>query len=242
MEDIFYTSAKPNNDNLIIIDDDNFHHITRVMRMVVGNELYLTNGEGIFYKTELVSIGKKSLTTHIISQWQHERPLTKSIHFFCGILKNRDRFEWITEKLGELGITSLTPLKTERTVKQSGQHERLKKIAISALKQSKNAYLLLVKDEITIKEANELFENNSSVYFLHEKKLDRSKSLQELATHQGTSLFILVGPEGGFSDSEISVFLSKGLTPIWLGQQRFRTETAAIVAASFLNQLFIRHD
>lgn len=243
MDEIYFVSLSPKQDESIVIDDDNFHHITRVMRKQSGDILHITNGAGYFFECEISAVSKHNLTAKILKSIKAEHPLSKKIHFLCGNLKNKDRFEWMTEKLGELGMTSLTPLQTERSVKQSNNTDRLSKIAVSALKQSKNAFLLTVNPIVSLSDL--LRSNNagqSSRFFLHEKKLEKSLSLKQAVVTEGNDLYLFVGPEGGFSDSEIELFLENGLLPIWLGEQRFRTETAVIVSASVINQALIRHD
>lgn len=241
MDELFYISFSPQVNEIITMDDENFHHITRVMRKKVGDNLDLTNGMGNFYHCQITAVSKKSLSAKILTVLDVKHPLTRSIHLYCGVLKNRDRFEWLTEKAGELGISSLTPILTERTVKQSNNIERLQKIAVSALKQSKNAYLLKINPVTDIEKILSGLSDAKAKYFLHEKKLDESVTIFSVKENASSEIHLFIGPEGGFSESEVTEFINRNVQPIWLGEQRFRTESAVLVASSILNQEFISH-
>lgn len=241
MDELFYIPFSPQVNEVVTIDDENFHHIIRVMRKNIGDHLDLTNGTGKYFQCEITGITKKYLTTRILSVHDIKPPMTRSLHLYCGVLKNRDRFEWLTEKSGELGISSLTPIHTERTVKQSNNIDRLQKIAVSALKQSKNTYLLKINSITSLSDILKNAETLTAKYFLHEKKLEHSVSINSVKSSSRTDIHLFIGPEGGFSDSEVASFLKSGIQPVWLGEQRFRTETAVLVAASYLNQEFVSH-
>lgn len=235
MDDLFYFPNIPL-EGSFELDDENFHHIVKVLRYEDQTTLFFTDGNGRLVEGKLTLLSKKNAVVDVLKS-EYKKSLTNlNIHVFAGLLKQNQRYEWMVEKLGELDVRKLTPLLSERTIKNPASIERLKKIAVSAMKQSKNPWLLTIdppeKFEHIVKNYGGQFS-----FICHENKLENSRFIQHLTLERGQQeIFLLIGPEGGFSDKEIELAITNHWNPIFLGSMRFRTETAAIVGVSAIIQ------
>ena len=158
------------------------------------------------------------------------------LHLAIAPTKNNDRLEWFLEKATEIGIDEITPIICENSERKFIKPERLKKIIISAMKQSLKFHLPRLNDMVTLSEFLKQKQTQGK-YIAH--CVENEKQLMKDVLHPQESSTILIGPEGDFSFSEIEKSLQKGYTPITLGKARLRTETAALVSVmnvSFINQ------
>ncbi len=236
MDELFYILPEQISEEKITVYGDDFHHIIRVKRFSENDEVFYSDGMGKIYRTKISQIRKHDFDAEIIDITDVELPLKKRINVFVGILKNKDRLEWIVEKCSELSVSSFTPVNTEHTVKSHLNIERLHKISISALKQSKNSYLMKINPGV---ELSQSLKRNPTLLnlILHEKRMDDSKSLIGIEFENYSEINLFVGPEGGFSDKEILMFSNNKCSFVWMGEQRLRTETAAVASVGILNQL-----
>ena len=212
--DLFYSKFNATN-KLITINEIDSKHITRSFRKNIGDLIRITNGEGLLCETEIVEKGK-NIKVKVISRIIHE-PDKLSIHVAISPLKNISRFEWFVEKATELGISQITPVISRYSEKKKINKDRLERIITSSTFSS----FILNNDEEKIM-ANLRTEN---------------KLKKELFTNN--SVCILIGPEGGFSDEEINIAREKKIKEITLGNNRLRSETAAIYLISALKTLTI---
>ena len=229
---IFYSEqlvAEKNEE--IILDEDTSRHIVQVLRMKTGDGLQLTNGKGSLCTAEIINDNKKKVQVSITESANVEAP-RKSICICLSLLKNANRFEWFLEKATELGITELIPLICERTERQHFRASRMKSILISAMLQSRQCWLPVLREPTMLKDVIEesYHEQKFIAHCIEETKTDLAQSLNK-RTH---SYIILVGPEGDFTPDEISSALQNGFIATSLGNTRLRSETAAMVAAAIL--------
>jgi 16S rRNA (uracil1498-N3)-methyltransferase len=145
-----------------------------------------------------------------------------------------DRFEWFIEKSVEIGIDTITPLLCHRSERRILKTDRLEKLIISTMKQAiiptrPVLHELTGFKEFVIKEDT----NNTDLYIAHCEETDRKKLVE--ACRPGKNTIVLIGPEGDFSPEEISFALRQKYTPVTLGRNRLRTETAGIVACHTVN-------
>jgi len=236
MDELFYIPNDQITEGKIAVSGDDYHHIIRVKRFKENDEVFFANGEGKFYRTKINQIRKHDFDSEIVEITDIPFPLKKRLNVYVGVLKNKDRLEWIVEKCGEFSVSSLTPVNTEFTVKSHLNIERLQKISISALKQSKNSYLMMIKQ---VNGLSQSLKRNPSVLnlVLHEKRMSESQKLIDIELESFLEINLFVGPEGGFSEKEIKLFSDQQASFAWMGEQRLRTETAAVAAVGILNQL-----
>ena len=214
------------------LPEDEAQHCIRVLRLKQGDEIFLTDGKGCFYKAEIGTIsGKRCLVTiketiHQVSPWGCH------LHIAMAPTKNMDRTEWFAEKATEIGFDELTFLNCRFSERKVIKTERIEKILISAVKQSLKATLPILNEMIDFnKFMNKDFKGQKFIAHRYEGE----KPLLKDVLHKGEDALVLIGPEGDFSPEEVEKAIAKGFTPVSLGKSRLRTETAALVACHTLN-------
>lgn len=203
-------------------------HCAKVLRMRVGEEIAAVDGNGNYYVGKLISIGNKECVAEIVSYSENYNSLPYRLHVACAPTKNIDRFEWFLEKATEIGISEITPLICEHSERRQIKSERLEKVIISAMKQSQKACLPKLNEAIGIKEFIE--KHDAAQKFIGYCGEGISKQSFYKLFQPSVDAIILIGPEGDFSEEEIKCCLSENYIPVALGNQRLRTETAAVAA------------
>lgn len=213
--------------NTIEIADEEFHHIKDVMRHKIGDEVFVTDGKGVIYKTEIERFDKKNLSAKIISITKYPNHLS-NITFCIPRLRSTDRFEFALEKCVELGITNFIVFDSQRTVAKGEKLDRWQKIVLAGMKQSLRAWLPSVKYSKSVKEISEL----EGKKFLFDQNAEQT--LSSIINYQLSirKSFFIFGPEGGFSSEECRVMSDK--LKVKLTENRLRSETAVVTAASLL--------
>ena len=228
--DLFYSKFNATN-KLITINEIDSKHITRSFRKNIGDLVRITNGEGLLCKAQIVEKGK-NIKVKVISRIIHE-PDKLSIHVAISPLKNISRFEWFVEKATELGISQITPVISRYSEKKKINKERLERIITSSIKQSNQFFLPKINPVTTF---SSFIINNDEEKIMANLRTE-NKLKKELFTNN--SICIIIGPEGGFSDEEINLAKEKKIKEITLGNNRLRSETAAIYLISALKTLTI---
>lgn len=223
--ELYYSETEKFSGNSVTINGDDFRHITKVMRHSTGDEIYVTNGGGKIFQSEISSVGKTDLTALVKKEYSYENKF-RDITFCIPRLKNPDRFEFMIEKSVELGITNFLVFDSERAVAKTSRIQRWNKIALAAMKQSLRSYLPEIKEANSLKEVVKhkveiiLFEQNAE------------KNISSLKIVPGKKYFFIFGPEGGLGDEELKL-VDKG--HIYnLTENRLRTETAVAMCAAVL--------
>ncbi len=148
-----------------------------------------------------------------------------SINLFVAPTKNADRMEWLIEKATEIGVDSITPVACARSERRKISHERLVKMAVSAMKQSQQSWLPEVRELVHFKDVMGDKYDQKFIGFVDHTNPDQLKNL----AMAGKAYGLLIGPEGDFSDDEIKLAMTNGWQKVSLGNTRLRTETAALV-------------
>lgn len=217
-------------------------HCVRVLRMKAGDILQVVDGSGNLYHCVLEDAHPKHASVRIESV--EELPKTWPNNITVGIAptKNSDRMEWLVEKLVELGVDKIVPLRCRHSERKDINIERLNKIAVSAMKQSLKAILPVIEPMTPYKDFIESVpQASTSQRFIAycDDEVERRLFAREYIP--GKDTYLLIGPEGDFSPEEVQLALSRGWMPVSLGDNRLRTETAAlfsVAAAHTLNQRF----
>ena len=208
---------------------DESAHALRVLRHKVGDELDVTDGQGSFYRCVITDTRKSLCQLEVKSKRSVVRP-AYSIHIALAPTKNHDRIEWFVEKATEIGVDRITFMICEHSERRKINDERLRKVAVGAMKQSLKAWLPRV-DPLT-QFAHVLTEPGGQKFIAH---LDEPEppNLIDIARRHVQSL-LLIGPEGDFSPGELKLAEEAHFQKVALGQHRLRTETAALVAVTTL--------
>ena len=205
------------------LSEEESKHIVRVLRMQLGDHLIVLNGKGGSFECEIIDPNPKRCELQIVEVTQ-DSPKPYSIHIAISPTKQMDRMEWFVEKATEIGITEITFLNCKNSERVKLKPERLEKKAISAMKQSHRTFLPKI-NELT---------NYSSFIKEHPSGLlahcyeDQKQNMQDVFAFNDCP--ILIGPEGDFTQDEIKLASESGYKYITLGENRLRTETAALYA------------
>ena len=215
-------------------------HASRVLRLESGDEVFLIDGTGCFFKAQLTLVTKGRCLYDIVERLPQEKTWNGRIAVAMAPTKVIDRVEWTLEKATEIGIDEFSLLNCAFSERRNVKLERLDKIVVAAVKQSRKAWKPLLNDI----QPFEGFVNRprkGAKYIAHcYAEIDKKDLYGELLQLNGDEeVTILIGPEGDFSIDEVRLAMSKGYVPVSLGQSRLRTETAAL-AATMIAQLAFR--
>lgn len=226
---VFYTPDIQTSNEL---PEEEAQHCTRVLRLNTGDEITLTDGKGHFYKAEITAATNKRCLVAIRETIVQEPAWNCHLHIAMAPTKNMDRNEWFAEKATEIGFDELTFLNCRFSERKVIKNERIEKILISAIKQSLKARLPILNDMTD-------FDRFIARDFKGQKFIahcyEGEKPLLKNVLKPGEDVLVLIGPEGDFSEEEVSKAIERGFIPISLGKSRLRTETAALVACHTLN-------
>lgn len=227
---IYYAPPPQINNGIAELLDQEAVHASKVMRTREGDELIIVDGKGGRYQGIVRRITKKSVQVEITDERHISCPAPQLI-LGIGIIKKRDRLEFAVEKAIELGAVRICLFRSEHTIKENVRMDRLESITISAMKQSLQAHLCKIQVFNALDEVLDTIQADH-VLVAHEK-VEASKGAINLETmnNAGKNL-LLVGPEGGFSNTEIKRLVDKGAELVSLGPNRLRTETAAVAFLS----------
>ena len=225
---LFYSNYKAT-DKYIVMNEIDSKHISKSFRKNIGDNIRITNGLGCLCNAEIIEKGKK-IKVKIKGVEKFESP-NFSIHVALSPLKNISRFEWFVEKATELGISQITPIVCEHSEKKKVNTERLERISISSLKQSNQFF----KPKINSISTFENFILNSEDQLLMANLKTSNKFSEKLFTKP--NICLVIGPEGGFSDSEIDLAKKQDIKEVTLGNSRLRSETAAIYGMSIIRSI-----
>ena len=225
------------------LPDEEAQHALRVLRLTAGDEMVLIDGAGNFHDAVITEATKKHCAYRITATRPQEKAWKGHLHLAMAPTKNMDRTEWLAEKATEIGFDELSLLRcqfSERTVVKT---ERIDKILVSAMKQSRKAVKPVLNDmqdfSAFLESVTRAKDRNGHVgkFICHcyeEPSLGTKKLLREVLK-PGEDALVLIGPEGDFSIDEVRRAEAAGFQSVSLGQARLRTETAALVAVHLMN-------
>ncbi|WP_291964978.1 16S rRNA (uracil(1498)-N(3))-methyltransferase [Caloramator sp.] len=226
------------NDKINITNDD-IQHITKVLRLKIGDTIQICDGNENEYICDIVEINKKNVICQIKEKFKNRNESNINIVLFQGLPKAQ-KMELIIQKGVEIGVKEFYPIITERVVvKTDGKDicnklERWNRISYEAAKQSNRGIIPTVNNLISFEEALDILKRFDLVVVPYEK--EKSTSFKELfnESRDYKNIAVIIGPEGGFSEEEINIFIKNGFKPITLGPRILRTETAGLVASTIL--------
>jgi 16S rRNA (uracil1498-N3)-methyltransferase len=229
---LFYEPGLTENTHGFQLSEASAHHCVQVLRKVVGDTIELTDGKGNACIANLLSVNKKQTLVATQSFQKSLVPPTR-LTLCISLLKNSQRLEWLLEKVTEMGIAEIQPMLCERTEHTRFRRDRLEGILIAAMIQSKQHYLPILQDPIRFTKLMEL-PATAHQWIAH----CAPGNQQPLTDYRASGICrILIGPEGDFSETEITRAMENKYLPVSLGNTRLRTETAGMVAtALILNQ------
>ncbi len=222
--ELFYSPRENISGETISLAGDEFNHAVKVMRSKIGDTIYLTNGTGLIFKTEILSIKKDKLSAKIIETVKTENKF-ENIFFCIPKLKNPDRFKYAIEKCVELGVTNFIIFESKRTIARRTNIKRWEKIALVAMKQSLRAYLPKIK---LVKNLSDIAESNGEK-IIFEQNAERKF---QFGFEMNNKYYFIFGPEGGLTEDELKLFDTDLIYS--LSNHRLRSETAIVKVASLI--------
>jgi 16S rRNA (uracil1498-N3)-methyltransferase len=205
------------------IEGDELKHC-KALRLNICDEFYVTNGTGLSANAIINEISKNHISVSTSTFTENKGELPFRLGLAIGILENKDRFEFALEKAVELGITDFYPLLTEFTQRKNINTERMKLKAIAAMKQCKRSILTAIHPIVKLKDISIIAKEFDKIVLADENGELPQKS-------NNISTLVLIGPEGGFSETELQMLkLIPNILSLNLGNRRLRSETAALTA------------
>ncbi|MBB6460667.1 16S rRNA (uracil(1498)-N(3))-methyltransferase [Flammeovirga kamogawensis] len=230
----YHPNIDPNSQEVVLQAEDS-KHIVRVLRMKQGDELQLMDGKGFRYTCNIKDANqKKCLVT--INNVEELPQVAANVHIGIAPTKNMDRIEFFLEKAIEIGVASITFFYSTHSERKNLKLERLERIAVSAMKQSRKYWLPQLS---LAKNLDEVFSSSIKNKYIAYVPTSATENLfQKLTANEDT--LVLVGPEGGFSEEEAEKAKENGFNWVSLGTERLRTETAGIVAVQMMNMSYLK--
>ena len=217
------------------LPDEEAVHAVRVLRMVAGDELMLMDGNGTFYRAVVTLAHGHHCQFDILETLPQQRPWQGYVHLAMAPTKMMDRTEWMVEKATEIGIDELSFLDCRFSERKVLKTERIDKIIVAAMKQSRKAWkpvlnaLTPFADFVAAPRQGKMF-----IAHCYDEiaKVNLYDELRQLAPDEPTT--VLIGPEGDFSIDEVRMAVDAGWVSVDLGKSRLRTETACLSAVMMM--------
>ena len=236
----FFVGTDQISDKNIVITGTDVNHIRNVLRMAPGEEVTVSDGQGMDYFCKIAELTKEEVRLDIIDSWHSFVELPAKIYLFQGLPK-ADKMELIIQKAVELGAAEVIPVAMKNCVvkldakKAAAKTARWQEIAKSAAKQSKRSRIPVVREPVNYREAVALAGELDVVLLPYENERGMAATrevMERIAPGQSVGIFI--GPEGGFDPSEIALAKEEGMHLVSLGKRILRTETAGLATLSIL--------
>ncbi len=214
-----------------ILREEESKHAIRVLRLVEGDTLHLTDGQGRLYTCRIVDANPKRCAVEVVSCIEEYEKRPYHLTMAVAPTKHIDRFEWFLEKATEVGVDRIIPLESAHSERRAFKRERGEKVITSAVKQSLKAYHPQLDELTSLKQVVESpFDGERYIAHCNPAQSPEGKRYLPEILKKGGEVMILIGPEGDFSPEEVTFALRNGFREITLGNQRLRTETAAVMA------------
>lgn len=209
-------------------------HCVRVLRKKVGDIIPVTDGNGSLYECKIIIADSKKVVFNIISEKKVPKNWPFQITLALAPTKNADRMSWLVEKSVEIGVDRICFFPSRFSERKNINVERLERVAISAMNQSLKCRLPKIEQ---LQRFDNLLNLEEDKYFGYcNETLPRLVFAQEY--HPGNDVMIAIGPEGDFSKEEVDAMLNAGFKAVTFGNERLRTETAALYGVTAIHVLY----
>lgn len=233
----FFVESKQITGNIVEIINDDYKHISKVLRMAIKEKLSICNKEsGERFLAEIISINKEKVICNIIEKFESNE-MKVDITIYQGIPKS-DKMEYIIQKSVELGAKKIVPVEMKNCIAKVKDTDkkivRWKSISESAAKQSKRNIIPEITRPINIKDLCSVIKQHDLVLVAYEN--EKNSTIKELLKNNRNvkNIAVIIGPEGGLTQTEVDSIIENGGISISLGHRILRTETASIVILSMI--------
>lgn len=220
------------------IQGQDAHHMSRVLRLPVGDQIIVVAPDGSAATAEISSITVDKVVLALKETVSEDKEAPVNVYLAQGLPKS-DKMDYIVQKAVELGVKAIYPMEAEHCVvqydpgKKNTRRERWQKIAVEAAKQCGRTVVPAVAPIASVADILANLDADTVVLMLYEGQATQGLK-QALAEHPGGNYLLLVGPEGGFSPQEVSLCSNHGACIITIGPRILRTETAALAGISIV--------
>ena len=223
------------------LPDEEAAHAVRVLRLREGDEIFLIDGVGHFHRAQVTLVSSKHCAYQVLETIPQPNVWRGHIHLAMAPTKMMDRVEWMAEKATEIGFDELTFLDCRFSERRVVKTERVERIIVAAVKQSRKAWMPVVNGMTPFEQFVRTSRQGAKFIAHCYEEIARSDLFDALSglEDDNPQVTILVGPEGDFSIEEVKMALDNGYVPVSLGECRLRTETAAL-SAVMMTQLALR--
>ena len=217
------------------LPSDEAMHALRVLRMKIGDEMVLMDGQGNYYRAEVTLAHTKHCFYEIKEQMPQERQWQGHVHLAIAPTKMMDRIEWMTEKAVEVGVDEISFINCQFSERRLVKIPRLEKIMVSAVKQSHKVWATQLNETVTFDTfIHQPREGRKYIAHCYEE-VPRTYLFDELRKpSESEDATVLIGPEGDFSIDEVRQAVAEGYVSVHLGKSRLRTETAGLSAVMMM--------
>ena len=228
----------PDIENSLSLPPDESLHCSRVLRKKEGDEIIVVDGSGYSYRCAVTKADSRKTEVEIIEKVPVDKTWKNHIRLVVAPTKNADRMSWLVEKAVEIGVDEIVFVDCDRNERHKLSVDRLRRNAVSAMKQSLKARMPEITELVRLKDfisRNREGEKYFGYCDEESEKVDFANSYSK-----GKDVTIVIGPEGDFSRDEVDSLKKAGYVPVTFGQSRLRTETAALFglqAVHILNSL-----
>ena len=225
-------------------------HALRVLRLQPGDEMFLIDGVGHFFRARVTLADNKHCAYEIVEKMPQQREWLGRIHIAMAPTNVIDRVEWMVEKATEIGFDEISFLACRFSERKVVKTERMEKIVVAAMKQSRKAWKPVVNDMVVFESfvkspidglkciahcyeeipREDLFNLLGRVPGGVDSDMSHTPGMKCMAVNPSDTVTVLIGPEGDFSVDEVRMAIDHGFIPVSLGNFRLRTETAALAA------------
>lgn len=219
--------------DITMLPADESKHAVKVLRLQTGAAVAITNGKGDIFEAEVVLPHQKKCEVRVIKHLPVNHP-SFEIHMAVAPTKLNDRYEWMLEKMTEIGVSEITPIICQRSERKVIKQERLERIVVSAVKQSWKAYMPKINPAVKLTDFLKSCEADEKFIAHCNGGCGADKHLMQQAT-KSQKYVVLIGPEGDFTPAEVEAATENHFIKIGLGSARLRTETAGLAACHTLN-------
>jgi len=226
----YFFSHEVGNDQILLKGSER-RHLIKSLRKQVGDRIDVLDGKGSVFQCQISAIGRDQVLAEIKESHLNSSP-NWMLHLAVAPTKIHGKMEWMVEKCTELGLARLTFIQCKRSVRPKVNLNRLNRIAISAMKQSGRFYLPKIEGPIPLQSLLSRDDLPDTRLIAHCEKREQAHMNEYSNLNQ---MMVLIGPEGDFTEEEITKAKAAKFTEITLGNARLRTETAGLYVTSVVN-------
>lgn len=225
----------PDIESTLVLPAEESLHCSRVLRKKEGDEIFVTDGKGSRFECVVEKADPKKTTVRILNKISEPKGWRNRITVAVAPTKNIDRMSWLVEKAVEIGVDDIVFVDCRRNERHKLSVDRLRRVAVSAMKQSLKTVLPQMGEMMSLKDL--LNQNNGGGKFFGycDENTERKNFASDYT--KGSDVVILIGPEGDFSPEEVELLKESGFIPVTFGESRLRTETAALFGINAVHVL-----